>query len=69
MTGKDATLRIVGYPADIPPDARTSVPENSAGKIMCESSRTKTWDLDIINSGLKYRADTYGGKWLRPQVS
>ncbi|KAJ2978385.1 hypothetical protein NUW58_g7515 [Xylaria curta] len=59
--GENETIYVVGYPIDIPPHLRQTMPEDTTGHIMYESSRSVTWDLDNPDTGLTYRADTYAG--------
>lgn len=50
----DTVLRVVGYPGDIPQEAK--------GQFMYESVGDTQWDLEEMNWVLKHSLDTYGGK-------
>ncbi|KAI0442263.1 hypothetical protein F4803DRAFT_380405 [Xylaria telfairii] len=59
--GREEEIYVVGYPSDIPLDHQHHMSEDSKGKVMYQSSKKITWDLDNPNIGLTYRADTYAG--------
>ncbi|KAF2963343.1 hypothetical protein GQX73_g10229 [Xylaria multiplex] len=59
--GENEMIYVVGYPADIPPHVQQTMPNDSAGGVMYQSSRAVTWNLNAPSTGLMYRADTYAG--------
>ncbi|KAI0444439.1 trypsin-like cysteine/serine peptidase domain-containing protein [Xylaria telfairii] len=59
--GEKEKIYVIGYPGDMPSNTASQMGKESRGKVMYESMRETTWNLDNPDIGLKYRADTCAG--------